>query len=154
MQYFGFRMSANLLLWASQDFASFPHPTKCEQFKLTRTEGISITRTYSWFAIKLPVASTNNQSWEKVRLLSGTSWGASKKCWIISYTELLLDMWLECGIESYLFSPKYVLKAIQRLQNIGLRILWCHGKHSSMCPSAFLPWIICSYQTSSSLFDA
>ena len=77
-------------------------------------------------------ARTITQKVEKrfnlLRLLSGTSWGASRKSLLTMYRAFIRPV-MEYGFEAYLFSPKYVSKAIQRLQNSGLRI--CSGAMAS-----------------------
>ena len=63
-----------------------------------------------------------------LRLLCGTDWGGSKACLLIIYRTLIRPK-MEYGFEAYLFSPKYILESLQKIQNAALRI--CCGAMGS-----------------------
>ena len=51
-----------------------------------------------------------------LRLLCGTTWGAAKSSLLTIYRTMIRPV-IEYGFEAYLFSSKYVLETIQKLQN-------------------------------------
>ena len=56
-----------------------------------------------------------------LRLLSGTTWGASKPCLLTIYRTLIRPV-MEYCFETYLFASNYVSESLQKIQNAALRV--------------------------------